>query len=79
VGFAGFQAPNNRVMLVSAPRARAGSAGGLQSTARVLGQATGAALAAACFTLAGPWAGFLCGAALAVAAALLSLARGRGV
>lgn len=77
VGFAGFQAPNNRVMLVAAPRARAGSAGGLQSTARVLGQATGAVLAAACFTLSGPSAAFVCGAVLAVAAGLLSLARGR--
>jgi DHA2 family multidrug resistance protein-like MFS transporter len=78
IGFAGFQAPNNRVILVGAPRARAGSAGGMQSTARVLGQATGAVLAAACFTLAGPWAAFLCGAALALAAAGLSLARGAG-
>lgn len=78
VGFAGFQAPNNRVMLAHAPRARSGSAGGMQSTARVLGQALGAVLAAACFTLAGPWAAFACGALLATAAALLSRARRRG-
>ncbi len=75
VGFGCFQAPNNRAILSSAPRHRAGSAGGMQATARVLGQSLGATTAAACFTLAGPWAGFYCGAVLAVAAGVLSLAR----
>lgn len=75
IGFGCFQAPNNRAILSSAPRHRAGSAGGMQATARVLGQSLGATTAAACFTLAGPWAGFYCGAVLAVAACVLSLAR----
>ena len=75
VGFGCFQAPNNRVILSTAPRHRAGSAGGMQATARVLGQSLGATLAAACFTLAGPWMGFWCGAVLAVMAGALSLAR----
>ena len=48
-GFGAFQAPNNRAMLASAPRARAGSAGGMQSTARVLGQASGTTMVATVF------------------------------
>ena len=48
-GFGAFQAPNNRAMLASAPRSRAGSAGGMQSTARVLGQASGTTLVATVF------------------------------
>jgi DHA2 family multidrug resistance protein-like MFS transporter len=75
VGFGFFQAPNNRTILAGTPRARAGSAGGMQATARVLGQAFGATVAALCFTLLGPSAAFLCGAVLAVAAGALSLAR----
>ena len=75
IGFGFFQAPNNRTMLAAAPRARAGGAGGMQATARVLGQSLGATLAAACFTLAGPWMAFVCGAVLAAAAGLLSALR----
>jgi len=75
VGFGCFQAPNNRAILSTAPRHRAGSAGGMQATGRVLGQSLGATIAAACFTLAGPWAGFYCGAVLALMAGALSLAR----
>lgn len=75
IGFGFFQAPNNRTIVVNAPRARAGGAGGLQSTARVLGQTFGAATAALCFTLAGPWLAFLCGAVLAVLAGVVSLSR----
>lgn len=75
IGFGCFQAPNNRAILSTAPRHRAGSAGGMQATARVLGQSLGATTAAACFTLAGPWMAFYCGAVLAVAAGMLSLAR----
>lgn len=75
IGFGFFQAPNNRTIVVNAPRARAGGAGGLQSTARVLGQTFGAATAAICFTLAGPWMGFLCGAVLAVLSGVASLSR----
>lgn len=75
IGFGFFQAPNNRAILSTAPRHRAGSAGGMQATGRVLGQSLGATLAAFCFTLAGPWMGFFCGAVLAVTAGILSLAR----
>lgn len=78
VGFAGFQSPNNRAMLSAAPRARAGSSGGMQATARVLGQSTGAVTAATCFTLGGPWLGFLCGVAFALLSSTLSLVRGKG-
>ncbi|MBC7284439.1 MFS transporter [Hoeflea sp.] len=46
IGFGLFQAPNNRVVMTTAPRNRSGGASGLQSTARVLGQSIGAALAA---------------------------------
>jgi DHA2 family multidrug resistance protein-like MFS transporter len=74
-GFGAFQAPNNRTMLAAAPRARAGSAGGMQSTARVLGQSFGATLAAFAFTLAGPWAAFACGTVLALASSVINLQR----
>lgn len=51
VGFGFFQAPNMKAIMGSAPRARAGSASGIVATARLSGQATGAALVAYCFTL----------------------------
>jgi DHA2 family multidrug resistance protein-like MFS transporter len=74
-GFGFFQAPNNRTMLAAAPRARAGAAGGMQATARVLGQSAGATAAAACFATLGPQAGFLVGAMLALCAMGFSLLR----
>lgn len=43
LGFGFFQAPNNRTLIASAPRARAGAAGGMLATARLLGQTLGAA------------------------------------
>jgi DHA2 family multidrug resistance protein-like MFS transporter len=43
LGFGFFQAPNNRTLISSAPRARAGAAGGMLATARLLGQSVGAA------------------------------------
>src|SRR5580698_6396431 len=46
VGFGLFQAPNNRMMLTSAPRARAGAAGGMLATARLTGQTIGAVITA---------------------------------
>jgi DHA2 family multidrug resistance protein-like MFS transporter len=46
IGFGLFQAPNNKVIIMSASRARSGGASGMQSTARVLGQSIGAAIAA---------------------------------
>jgi DHA2 family multidrug resistance protein-like MFS transporter len=49
LGFGFFQSPNNRAMLSSAPLARSGAAGGLQSTARLFGQSVGTAIVAVCF------------------------------
>lgn len=51
IGFGFFQTPNNRAMIASAPPDRAGAAGGMVSTARLLGQSLGAALLAICFSL----------------------------
>jgi DHA2 family multidrug resistance protein-like MFS transporter len=45
-GFGLFQSPNNRMMLTSAPRERAGAAGGMLGTARLTGQTIGAVLVA---------------------------------
>ena len=45
-GFGIFQAPNNKVMIGSAPRSRSGGASAIQSTARLLGQSIGVALLA---------------------------------
>src|SRR5439155_15887192 len=51
VGFGLFQTPNNRNMLLSAPRDRSGAAGGMQGTARLLGQTAGAVTMMLLFTL----------------------------
>ena len=51
LGFGFFQAPNNRTMLSSAPRRRAGAAGGMLATARLVGLTVGATLAAMTFRL----------------------------
>jgi MFS transporter, DHA2 family, multidrug resistance protein len=53
IGFGFFQTPNLRAIMSSAPPHRGGSASGIVATARLIGQTTGAALAALCFTLAG--------------------------
>ena len=52
LGFGFFQAPNNRTMLSSAPRRRAGAAGGMLATARLIGLTAGATLAAMMFRIA---------------------------
>jgi MFS transporter, DHA2 family, multidrug resistance protein len=49
LGFGFFQAPNNRTLIASAPRARTGAAGGMLATARLLGQTLGAAAVAIVF------------------------------
>jgi DHA2 family multidrug resistance protein-like MFS transporter len=49
VGFGFFQSPNNRLMIASAPRDRAGAGSGMLSTSRLLGQTTGSALVALVF------------------------------
>jgi DHA2 family multidrug resistance protein-like MFS transporter len=53
VGFGMFQSPNIKALMASAPHARSGGASGVVATARLIGQATGAALVALCFGLAG--------------------------
>ena len=78
IGFGLFQSPNLRALMASAPPERAGGASGVIAMARLLGQATGAALVALCFGLAGAhgavWALWL-GAGTAALAAAASTAR----
>jgi DHA2 family multidrug resistance protein-like MFS transporter len=52
IGFGFFQTPNMKAIMSSAPSHRSGSASGIVATARLIGQTTGAALAALCFGLA---------------------------
>ncbi|GGE39359.1 multidrug MFS transporter [Agaricicola taiwanensis] len=78
LGFGFFQAPNNRAIVSSAPRARSGAAGGMLATARLLGQTTGAVSVAAGFHWLGVGAAptLLQAASVAAAvAAVLSLLR----
>jgi hypothetical protein len=72
-----FQAPNNRSMLLAAPRSRSGAAGGMLATARLTGQTVGAILAAIPFRIAGhsETVALATGAALAGIAAIASAAR----
>jgi len=51
IGFGLFQVPNNRNMLVSAPKARSGTAGGMQGTARLTGHTLGGLLMSILFSL----------------------------
>lgn len=48
-GFGLFQTPNNIVMVIATPVQRTGSAGGMQSTARLVGQTLGATLVTVIF------------------------------
>lgn len=78
MGFGFFQSPNNRAMLSSVPRARSGAAGGMLSTARLLGQTVGAAGVAILFRAQGeqgPHFSLLIAAGIAFVAAFVSAAR----
>ena len=78
VGFGFFQAPNNRTLLGSAPRERAGAAGGMLATARLTGMTSGATIAALVFRIAARDAEHVClviAVALALGAAALSASR----
>lgn len=79
VGFGLFQTPNNRNMFMAAPPARSGAAGGLQGTARLTGQTSGAVLMTLLFGLMplanAPRAGLAIGAAFALAAGAVSVLR----
>ncbi len=52
-GFGFFQSPNMRAIMTSGPAHRRGGASGIAASARLTGQALGAAFAALCFGLAG--------------------------
>ncbi|MBP0623962.1 MFS transporter [Cupriavidus consociatus] len=77
-GFGFFQSPNLKALMASAPRERSGGASGVIATARLLGQATGAALVALCFGIGGthgPGLALALGAAFAGVAAVASWLR----
>jgi DHA2 family multidrug resistance protein-like MFS transporter len=79
LGFGLFNVPNNRNMFLSAPSERSGSAGGMQGTARVVGQTAGALMMTLLFTLtsaeAAPRIGLGIGSLLTLAAGLVSALR----
>jgi DHA2 family multidrug resistance protein-like MFS transporter len=79
VGFGFFQSPNNRTMVLAAPRARSGATGGALATARTIGQSLGAVLVAMLFgalplTQASRWA-LIAAGGLGVAGAVVSSLR----
>ncbi|WP_127901788.1 MFS transporter [Solirhodobacter olei] len=77
-GFGMFQAPNNRILIGSAPKARSGAANGMLGTARLTGQSIGAALVALLLGrmgMVGTDLALALGAGFAGVAALLSLTR----
>ncbi|TYC63645.1 MFS transporter [Rhodobacterales bacterium] len=79
LGFGFFQVPNNRNMLMSIPRERSGAAGGMQGSARLVGQTAGSLVMTLLFTLTSssvaPRAGLAIGAVLALLGALASAMR----
>ncbi len=86
LGFGGFQSPNLKAILSSAPRERSGGASGIVAMSRLVGQSTGAALVALCLGIS-PHSGAVIALALAagfaataglVSLSRLLLARGRG-
>ncbi len=76
LGFGLFQVPNNRTLFLAAPAHRSAAAGGMQGTARVVGQTTGAMLMGWLFATAStqnaPTLGFAVGFLFAFAAAAIS-------
>ena len=77
-GFGLFQSPNNSVLIASSPADRSGSASGMLATARLLGQTSGAALAALLFERlpdTGTRTGIALAGGFALAGALLSFSR----
>jgi DHA2 family multidrug resistance protein-like MFS transporter len=77
IGFGLFQAPNNKTIMSSAPKARTGGASGMLGTARLTGQTLGASVVALMLTeSASPYKLVLISAAvLSGAACLVSLSR----
>jgi DHA2 family multidrug resistance protein-like MFS transporter len=77
-GFGFFQSPNLKALMASAPRERSGGASGVVATARLIGQATGAALVALSFSIAehrGPALALAIGAGFAGTASIASVLR----
>lgn len=76
LGFGLFQVPNNRTMFLSVSPERSAAAGGMQGTARLMGQTLGALILGLLFALASggsaPRIGFGIGACFSIAAALVS-------
>ncbi len=81
IGFGLFQTPNNRVLLMSAPKARSGAAGAMQGTARLTGQTFGAIGMSLVFgvlpTPSAPGVALILAAGFAAAAGLISLSRAK--
>jgi DHA2 family multidrug resistance protein-like MFS transporter len=78
IGFGFFQAPNVKAIMGSAPPERSGGASGIVATARLTGQATGAALVAWCLTVSvlnGPKYALVLGACFAAAGSIASFSR----
>ncbi|MDE5878187.1 MAG: MFS transporter [Muribaculaceae bacterium] len=79
IGFGMFQTPNNVVMVIATPAHRTGGAGGMQSTARLVGQTLGATLVTLIFAIVTPLISVtVClytALGMAVIAGLLSLSR----
>ena len=78
LGFGFFQAPNNRTMLGSAPRERAGAAGGMLATARLTGMTVGASITALVFHTVADDGAHRClsiGMGIALAGAAVSMSR----
>ncbi|MEM5472846.1 MFS transporter [Hoeflea sp. AS60] len=80
-GFGLFQTPNNRILLLSAPKARSGAAGAMQGTARLMGQTMGAISMSIIFALVplanAPNMAMVLAGLCAAVSALVSLSRAR--
>lgn len=80
-GFGLFQTPNNRILLLSAPKARSGAAGAMQGTARLTGQTMGSIAMSIIFALAplsiAPNFALVLAGICAAVSALVSLSRAR--
>ncbi len=76
LGFGLFQVPNNRTLFMTAPLARSAAAGGLQGSARLIGQTVGSLVTALLFAciadVAAPRAGLALAACFATMAAGVS-------
>jgi DHA2 family multidrug resistance protein-like MFS transporter len=78
-GFGGFQSPNLRAIMSSAPPHRSGGASGVIAMGRLIGQTSGAAVVALCLGIFGvtdgPLTALAIGAVFSAIAALASFAR----